>query len=264
MKLNRYLFAALLSFCPAIMAFAQTDTVTAGNHKLITPHLKPGQRQYLVYFQAPAQTKTLRFSLWTRNIGVEKLNGEDVFVTTQHWYGTDTANYRTVRSINTKADFAPIFHVESIGGKLKAYNWEANKITGADTTANNLAKNFSLKFDHPSLNWNLDIETFEMLPLAEGKNFAIYFYDAGATPPAYVVYKVTGSEVVSLNDSKGVDCWKLFTEGKTPNGQPYTETYWISKKNHELLKEEDAFNGMYRYKIKLPGLTPDLLSRFKQ
>jgi hypothetical protein len=262
MKINRYIFVALLCFGSALTASAQTDTITADNHKLITANLKPGLRQYLVYFQVPKQSKILRLSLWMRNISIEKLNGEEVFVTTQHWYGQDSISYRTFRSVNRKADFAPIFHEENAGGKLKAYNWDAKTITGADTTKDNVAKDFSLNFDRPNLNWNLDIETFEMLPLAANKNFAIYFYDAGLTPPAYVIYKVIGNEVVNLNNDKSIDCWKLFTEGKLPDGKSYTETYWISKKNHELLKEEDFYNGMYRYKIKLPGITQDLLKRF--
>jgi hypothetical protein len=262
MKINRYIFVALLCFSSALTAFAQTDTITADNHRLNTANLKPSLRQYLVYFQVPKQPKILRLSLWMRNISIEKLNGEDVFVTTQHWYSQDTANYRTFKSINRKADFAPIFHEEKAGGKLKAYNWNGSKIMGSDTTKDNAAKEFSLNFDQPNLNWNLDIETFEMLPLAASKTFAIYFYDAGLTPPAYIIYKVTGSETVSLNDKKSIDCWKLFTEGKLPDGKPYTETYWISKKNHELLKEEDFYNGMYRYKIKLPGIAQDLLKRF--
>jgi hypothetical protein len=263
MKFNKYLFAFVLLLSTRVVVFAQTDTITAGNHKLLTAQLKPGLRQYLVYFQAPTQPKLLKLSLWLRNISIEKLHGEDVFVTTQHWYSPDTAGYRTFRSINKKADFAPLFHAEKAGGKTKAYNWTATKITGADTVANNAANSFSLNFDRANLNWNLDIETFEMLPLAEHKRFAIYFYDAGLTPPAYVIYKVIGSETVSLNNNINIDCWKLFTEGKIPNGGSYTETYWISKKNHELLKEEDFYNGMYRYKIKQPAIAQDLLQRFK-
>lgn len=263
MKPIKNTFAFVLLLCTSFTVFAQTDTITADNHKLITAQLKPGLRQYLVYFQVPKQPKMLKLSLWLRNITVEKFNGEDVLVTTQHWYSPDTASYRTFRSINKKADFSPVFHEEKAGEKLKAYNWGAAKITGADTIANNMAKDFSLNFEHANLNWNLDIETFEMLPLAAHKNFAIYFYDAGLTPPAYVIYKVIGSETVNLNDNKSIDCWKLFTEGKIPNGGPYTETYWISKKNHELLKEEDFYNGMYRYKIKQPGIAQNLLQRFK-
>jgi hypothetical protein len=51
------------------------------------------------------------------------------------------------------------------------------------------------------------------------------------------------------------------TEGNN-NGTTYTQTFWISKKNHEFLKEEDTYNGMYRYKIKMPGMSQDLVERF--
>jgi hypothetical protein len=67
--------------------------------------------------------------------------------------------------------------------------------------------------------------------------------------------------VITTLDNQKVDCCKLFTEGDS-HGTHYTETYWISKKNHEFLKEEDSFNGTYRYKIKMPASSPDLVARF--
>jgi hypothetical protein len=150
--------------------------------------------------------------------------------------------YITVYSINKFADFAPVYHSENARNKLSAYNWGANKITGADTVTKNSKANFSRDFKDPNFNWNLDIETFEMLPLAAGKTFAINFYDAGLDPPAYINYKVVGSEVVATLNNEKVDCWKLFTEGNN-NGSHYSEIYWISKKGHEFLKEEDTFKG---------------------
>ena len=54
-----------------------------------------------------------------------------------------------------------------------------------------------------------------------------------------------------------------FRAFKSSNGTHYSETYWISKKEHEFLKEEDFFNGTYRYKIKMQASAPDLLQRFK-
>jgi hypothetical protein len=76
-------------------------------------------------------------------------------------------------------DFSPVYHTETIGGKVGAYNWDADKIKGADTVALNTKKDFALNFTEPNFNWNQDIETFEMMPLAAGKTFAINFYDAG-------------------------------------------------------------------------------------
>ena len=246
----------------SLSVFAQTDTIRLQDKRLNTSALKPGLNQYLVYFQNPKTPKSLRFWFWLRDIKLEQRKGEKVFTVTQHWYSTDSATYRSIYSVNRASDFAPVYHAETIGTKTKAYNWGPDKITGADTVAQNLQKAFSLDFKLPNFNWNLDIETFEMLPLAEGKNFIINFYDAGLSPPEWVSYKVTGSETITLLNNEKVDCWKLFTEGDS-QGTHYSETYWISKKNHEFLKEEDFFNNMYRYKIKMPSAAPDLVARFK-
>jgi len=250
----------IVSLLISIKTEAQIDTIRLTDKRLNTGYLKPGLNQYLVYFQTTAKKKSLGFWFWLRDIKTETRNGEKVFTINQHWFGNDTLSYRAVYSINRQTDFAPIYHAETAHGKFSAYNWSNDKITGADTVAGNAQKNFSLGFSLPNFNWNLDIETFEMLPLSEGKTFAINFYDAGLDPPAYVNYKVVGSEVLVLNDEK-VNCWKLSTENDY-KGNHYTETYWISKKAHEFLKEEDTFNGGYRYKIKMPVYAPNLMSRF--
>jgi hypothetical protein len=253
------MLAALLC---ATMAFAQTDTIRLKDKRLLTSALKPGMKQYLVYFQMPAKKTTLNFWYWMRDIKTETRNGEKVFTISQHWYGADTSMYRTVYSVNRFTDFSPVYHKETVKGKTRAYNWNNDKITGADSVAINEAKTYSLNFKAPAFNWNLDIETFEMLPLAAGKTFAINFYDAGSRPDDYVIYKVIGSEVLTLLDNTKVDCWKLQTAGKSPNGANYTQTFWIGKKSHEFLKEEDDLGAMFRYKVKI-GAAPDLLSRFK-
>jgi hypothetical protein len=249
---------------PQTMAQAQpgADTVRPGNGKLMTAMLKPGLKQYLVYFQDPKKDRQLRFWFWLRDIATETHNGKRTFAITQHWYGSDSTSYRSVYSLNAQDDFAPVFHKETAGGHLSAFNWNAEGISGADSVEGNSKKGFYLKFDAPNLNWNLDIETFEMLPLAAGKSFLINFYDAGLSPPKYHLYTVTGSEELSLLGGEKTDCWILMTEGVDPRGNAYTQTFWISKKAHEFLKEEDSFNGMYRYKIKMPGAAPDLVKRF--
>jgi len=252
---------AFIAYCLLSLAYAQVDTIRLKDKRLLTSFLKPALNQYLVYFQAPKDKKKLGLSFWLRNIQTGTKNGEKVFTITQNWYGSDTASYRAVHSINKIVDFAPVYHSETLQNKIHAYNWGEDKITGADTVAGNTKKDFALDFKLPNFNWNLDIETFEMLPLAAGKTFAINFYDAGLSPPAWVLYKVTGSEVLTTLGSEKVDCWKLFTEGEY-KGNKYSETYWISKKEHEFLKEEDSFNGGYRYKIKMIAASPDLVERF--
>jgi hypothetical protein len=254
----------LFSFLTGAKAQAPADTVRPGKGHLLTAVLKPGLRQYLVTYQNPKQSRSLTFWYWMRDIRVSDRGGRKVFAIKQHWYGSDTNAYRSVYSLNAADDFAPAYHRETVRGKTAAYNWNPDGIAGADTVEGNARKAFSLKFDEPNYNWNLDIETFEMLPLAAGRSFLINFYDAGLDPPKYVLYKVVGSEELDLLNGGKTDCWKLGTEGTDPKGGAYSEIYWISKKGHEFLKEEDAFSGMFRYKIKMPAMTPDLGKRVAQ
>lgn len=261
MKLTFSLLIGLFCYLVDPVAAQKIDTIDLGKNKLNTAALKPGLKQYLVYFQIVKQPKNLMFSLWSRDIKKENRNGEEVFTISQHWYAADTAMYRKVYSVNNAQTFAPIYHAEQIGSKLGAFNWNAKQIKGADTVAQNTKKDFKLDFAIPAFNWNLDIETFEMLPLAAGKTFAINFYDAGSTAPMYVLYKVEGSEVLTTSDLQKVDCWILLNESEN-NGNKFAQRFWISKKNKELLKEEDTFKSGYRYKVKLNGGAPSLLPRF--
>ncbi|MDF7813807.1 hypothetical protein [Hymenobacter sp. YC55] len=250
--------AALLLVQPA--AAQQTDTIRVGDRRLRTARVKPGTRQYLVYFLNPAQPKMLGFWLWRRELQITQLRGEPAFQISQHWYGSDTSSYREVCSLVRAADFAPLYHAETVKGRRKVYNWSPTGVAGADSVPGNSAQAYQLAFRHPAFNWNLDIETFELLPLAAGKRFAIPFHDAGSNPPTYVVYTVTGWEELAVPGGRPVACWKLVTQGLTPAGAPYTQTFWLSQRDQEFLKEEDHYpGGLFRYKIKtgtVPGTFP--------
>ncbi len=235
-----------------------TDTVRPGKGLLETHLLKPGLRQYLVCFRDLKNDRQLGFWYWLRDIRQEKRNGREVIVIAQRWYGSDTNAYRVVVSINDAADFAPVYHRELARGKTSAYDWKPTGIVGADSVEGNSRKGWSLTFSEPNFNWNLDIETFELLPLEPGKSYLINFYDAGLDPPQYVRYTVKGSEMLTMLDGARTDCWKLYTEGKDPRGGSYSETYWISKKEHEMLKEEDQYGSISRFKIRMPAMTPDV------
>ncbi|MBV8256141.1 MAG: hypothetical protein JO154_26335 [Chitinophaga sp.] len=247
-----YVLCFLLS-CTQVQA--QTDTISPAHIPLDTRYLKPGMRQYLVYFQKKGQEKQLFWmNIWQREVKTIMIDNTPVFETVQHWYSEDSTRYHEILSINSIADFQPLYHLQTVGNNTKVYLWSDTDIKG-DTVSVNKAKDFQLTFDMPNYNWNLDLETFEMLPLAADKTFLIRFYDAGLEAPKYVTYKVIGTETIQTLDHQSVACWKLFTAGESPRGK-YTQTFWISCKNHECLKEEDIIgDNMRRYKVKLPAFS---------
>ncbi|MDG3581837.1 DUF3108 domain-containing protein [Galbibacter pacificus] len=235
---------------------AQYDTIKLpATGVLQIKNLKPGLREYIIYTQFPNKPKSFSFWLWKRNTQIEERNGENVFVTKEVWTGEDTTSYREYYSINRMSDFAPIYKKATIKNKTHAYNWEDRRIVRSDSVPNNAVElGFKLDFNEPVLNWHMDIETFEMLPLGPDKVFAINFYDAGQQPPKYNIYNVTGEERVSSYDGKTIDCWVLNRSGINGNGKKFSQTFWISKKTHEFIKEEDNWDGVIRHKIKLPSM----------
>lgn len=238
--------------------FGQVDTVGRAGTKLITDRLKPGLNQYMIYMMDAKSKKTMSFWYWIRNVSFVERNGEKVFEINQQWLGADSLSYRKVYSVNNTGDFSPLYHAETVKGTVRAYNWYRDRMIGADSVAGNTKNGFSLGFKVPNYNWNLDIETLEMLPLAEGKTFAINFYDAGQGSPEYIIYKVTGREIITTYEGSRIDCWKLYTEGSNGDRR-FSETFWISEKKHLFIKEEDRYGSGYRLKIRMPESTPNPL-----
>ncbi|PST83143.1 hypothetical protein C7T94_11105 [Pedobacter yulinensis] len=258
MKKKLLIFICILSYAAA--ASASADTL-GRNLKLDISRLKPGMRQYLVIMQQPAAKKKLAFWYWQRRLSLGSHLGKPTIVIDQQWFSSDSSGYRAVRSVNRATDFQPVFHSEAGGGKMRAVNWSEREIRGADTVAGNASKDLAITLNAPAWNWNLDLETFEMLPLAAGKTFVINFLDIGQDAPKLATYQVVGSENIRTFDNRQVDCWVLRSVSEH-NGREYTQSFWISKANHEFLKEEDEFGGMLRYKIKMPDTVPDIGKNF--
>ncbi|MDJ1504501.1 hypothetical protein [Xanthocytophaga agilis] len=226
--------------------WAQTDTINVKNKKLLIRQLKPTKRQYMVYLKIPQKNNLItNVSLWTREVSFQK----DMVVISQQWSGQDTLTNRKLWSLCKKDNFEPVYHytyMPKMG--VAAFNFGEKQITGADSVSSNTKKDFQVGLKHPTFNWELDLETFEMLPLGMGKTFIIDFYHPGGSQiPAYYTYKVTGSEKIGVSTGKEIDCWMLRIDYNTDS----YATFWITKQNPEVLKMEEFYKGVYRYKVKL-------------
>jgi len=230
-----------------IAAFAQQDTVRVTSKHINTKHLKPGTRQYLVTIQNPKKPKVLSQSLWNRDIRFEQVQGKERMVIRQNWIGTDSLSNRTIESVMEK-DFSPVYHTSTSARGVAAFNFYPDKITAADTAKTNPWRKFVMPLAQPTYNWELDMEFFESLPLKSNTVFLINFYHPGSpTVPQYYAYKVTGSEKLPTINNQTIDCWMLRIDYSPEN----YGIFWVTKKTHEVLKMEEKFNGITRYKVKL-------------
>lgn len=224
------------------------DTIRPGNLNL--KYLPAGTQSYLVYIKTKEGDKK-NIWLWERTVSHEPFNGKDAIVIRQQWTTSDTGfNRRQILSVVNANDFTPVYHT-SVNPKTgrEAFNYYPDKMVTADTVTGVTRKDFSITLDQPSFNWELDLETFPLLPLKEGKSFVINFYHPGSkSKPDWYIYSVTGSEKIKTVNESEVDCYKLFIDYGNNRGN---STWWLSKKLHEVIKMEEHFGPMARYKIKL-------------
>jgi hypothetical protein len=245
----RSIILFVLLFTSALLsAQSKPDTIRAGQFQL--KYLPLGTSNYLVYIKNKEGAKR-NIWLWERTTAREKFNGKDAIVIRQQWTTSDTGfNSRSILSAVNENDFTPIYHTSTNPKTGKeAFNYHSNEIVTADSVADVGQKNFKMPLTEPSFNWELDLETFPLLPLKEGKTFVINFYHPGGkTTPAWYTYSVTGSEKIMTHSGEIVDCFKLYTEYANNRGN---STWWLNKKTHEILKMEEQFGPITRYKLKL-------------
>lgn len=227
------------------VASAQVDTIDIARD-LELDRLTDGSSQYQV-FVARADGSPRYVALWNRSVHREIRNGVKRLVIRQQWWTNDSVGRREVVSICDPTTFSPVYHFAKSGnGKVEAFDFLGDRVVGSDSVAENSRKGFSVPAPMPFLNWELDMEVFQVLPYGVGKEFVIAFYHPGGPPPSYYRYVVAGHETLSLAGGGEVECWLLTFEFRGSS-----TTFWVSKETREVIKSMDQFPGGYRYKIKL-------------
>lgn len=241
------LFFALFFASTSQLVQAQTDTIRVADNRLLMKNLKPVSRQYLVYRQKGENGTKKQLSVWQRNV---EIKNNQVLIN-QKWFGGDTIT-RQLYSVCELQNFRPMYHyAKNFRSGVEAFNISGTKTLGADSVANNGRKDFSNTWKAPFFNWELDMETFALLPFKPGKKFVIPFYHPGSsTGPAFYTYEVIGEEKLTLGHDKPKDCWQLKINYSDKN----YAVFWIDKKQKEVVKMEELYNGWHRYKILLPNL----------
>lgn len=231
-----------------LVAQQPADTIRPGMLQL--KYLPEGAHSYLVYIKTKEGQKR-NIWLWERSTSREQWNNRQAIVVRQQWSTSDTGfNSRQLLSTTDAKDFTPLYHYAANPKTgIEAYDFHPGEMVTADTVANAGRKGFKMALAEPSFNWELDLETFPLLPLKEGKTFVINFYHPGSkSGPDWYNYTVTGTETLRTVDGKTVDCYKLHTEYANNRGN---STWWLSKKTHEVLKMEEHFGPITRYKLKV-------------
>lgn len=248
LKMKKILIPAI--FLISISGYAQTDTISIERHSLQVSNLRKGNNRYAVWSQNTQTGIISTLSLWDRDVSFEKRGGKDVIVVKQMRYYEDTLRNKYVYTVSDRNTFKTIYDYTRRGkAGTEAYNYNDNQITGADTIAGNIKKDFKLALNPSTFCFELDVETLRMLPIKRvGQEFAINFYHPGGTvAPQYYPVKVLALEEIETFDGSKILCWKI----KLNYDADDYDFSWIGKKSHEFMKLESHYpNGTFN-KVKL-------------
>jgi hypothetical protein len=252
--MKKFITIGLLSISTATTIFAQKlDTVDIGSTSLKLADLNLGKRTYIVYNKKSKEGFVEKPLIVKIETSTANQNGKKIISIVQSWEA-DTIVHTSSTQLS-QTDFSTLkhqFYWKRLGYS-STYDFEKKTVSFEgivpDSTKAKVIDEFNESFNKYHLNWHSDLIIFPLLPLDEYKVFRINFYDPGFGAATTVFYTVLGAEMLSVSKKEKIDCWIL--EHKLVGGANGYQRFWISKKTKEVIREEDFFNGRYRFKIKL-------------
>ena len=241
-----------------------SGTLLAGAQKADTLHVQPadlnikglqtGDYSYLIIRQKARDSPATSMILAKLSVERKTYHDKPAIIVRQQW-DRDSVIHKAYTVFDAR-DFSTLLHDTYWRGYGfdMIFDFETRKFDSKnvdrdipDSIKTKCEQEFAASFGKYNLNWHDDLIIYSMLPYKENRTFLINYYDPGFGKPEEVPYTVTGSDLLIDRGGEKIDCWVL--EHGDENG---VEKFWISKKNREVLKEEDhGKNWGYRFKYKL-------------
>ena len=246
MRILIFISAILLSFSGTSMA--QVDTINAQSHKLVMSNLKEGKNSYLVYMTDSLKAKRTIGDIWERTTSFKKRDKSEVVEFGWKWFHNDSL-FATIINICDRKTMSPIYHYASYKRRgVFAYDYKDGLMQPSDTVKNNDAiKKGPVKLDIPIISWELDLETYPLLPIKKvGQQFDISFFDPNEKSATYHRYEVVSKDNLKLNADITANCWLL----KINYSKDSYAIFWLTEKSKEVIKMKEYYKGNYRIKVK--------------
>lgn len=239
--------AILIMMLLASLAQAQkVDTIRMGHRFKQFKNLELGTVTDVVYNEMGGK---LNASIKKRTTEIVNVNGSEFVKITHEWNSPNEQWSGKFEYLCEPFTMKPVQHIrETKMQGLEAFSFFNNSISGLDSAQNNKQEGFQLELAEPTYNWEVDLETYSLLSMSEGKTFVMNFYHPGSpTPPAFYTLKIEGSEKLTLANGETLDCWVIFTD----YGGTQPTRFWYTKKGQNFVKMEGQYNQVKIYKTRL-------------
>lgn len=240
-----FLIAASLLVSQVVCA-QMPDTITTQNSKILVKNITPVKHSYVVFFTDSTGKRTSAADIWDREIRRTKnAAGKEVVEFDWSWWRKDSLLLQA-KGICAFPSLELLEYTKTPTLAVKNENGTLSVKTQTRTKSDTA---FTIPFDGQAFTFPMDLELFGLLPIKSvGQKFIVPFYEPGGAKYSYYTCSVVGKERLVLQETLGVECWML----QIDYGQMGAyANFWISQNTGEVLKMQEFFRGMYRYKIKL-------------
>ncbi len=228
------------------VTFAQNiDTIKVG-YKFNMRDLEIGTFKEILYTEFKGKTNPP--ILKTKSVNKVKINGVSYLEFKHDWVSSKEDFNGGFYYICEPQTLKPVLHIRNTKGKGKeAFKFNSMSITGLDSAQENVMADFNLSLQVPTYNWEIDLETYSLLPMKKGYVAVMNFYHPGGGSPGYYRLEVIDEATISLPNGQNMECWVLFTD----YGGTQPAKFYYTKKGQNFIKMESTYNGMNITKVRL-------------
>lgn len=239
--------AILLMLLLASAAQAQkVDTIRVGHRFKQFKNLELGTVTDVVYNEANGR---LNGAIKKRTTEIVQINGQELVKIVHEWNSPNEQWSGRFEYYCEPHTMKPVLHIRDtkMQGK-EAFEFNQSKIVGLDSVTDNKQADFELELSESTYNWEVDLETYSLIPMSKGQKVVMNFYHPGGqTAPAFYTLEVQGSESLKLANGQELDCWIVFTD----YGGTQPTRFWYTKKGQNFVKMEGQYGQMKIYKTRL-------------
>lgn len=219
---------------------AAQDTIRVGHKFKNFRQLELGLKRDAIYNLYKGEIKGLLIK--TRNTEKVTIDGKEYISITHTWVSPGADWKGNFHYLCEPETMKPVQHIRTTQkAGIEAFRFSDASITGLDSVSENTKTDFKLLLKEPTYNWEVDLETYSLLPMKQGYHAVMNFYHpGGSTPPGFYHLKVTGSEKLKLPNGKTMDCWIVFSD----YGGTQPTRFWYTKKGQNFVKMEGQYNQM--------------------
>ena len=229
-------------------AFAQkVDTINVGYRFKGFKNLELGTTKDAIY--TVHNGKFLSLTLKTKIVERISIGGKEYMAFTHLWDNPSPEMSGSFYYLCEPETLKPVLHVRNTqrAGK-EGFSFSETLISTLDSVENNSQKDFELPLEFQTYNWEIDLETYSLIPMKPGYQVAMPFYHPGSsTPPKYYLLRVEGSEKLTMPSGEELDCWIVFTD----YGGTQPTRFWYTKKGQNFVKMEGQYNQLKIHKVRL-------------